>query len=122
MAGPAYYTATMNVAKNEDWIVAFQYGTPEDGGSWTPIDLSTSIIKLEIRKREPDHEAIVSVSSPSNGISITDAPGGAFTVAIMRDKLVRLAPGEYVTDMVRETPDFQERLWEGAAIVVEGTT
>jgi hypothetical protein len=123
MAGPAYYSATMNIAKNEDWVVAFVYGTPAADGSITPIDLSDSLIKLEIRKRESDHEAIVSVSSPANGITITNAAAGAFTVAIARDKLIRLAPGDYVTDMVRETSaNYQERLWEGVATVVEGTT
>ena len=28
MAGPAYYTAQVNIAMNDDWIVSFIYGTP----------------------------------------------------------------------------------------------
>jgi hypothetical protein len=36
---------------------------------------------------------------------------------------MRLAPGQYVTDLVRYMASgYQERLWEGTAIVVEGTT
>jgi hypothetical protein len=114
----------MSIAKNEDWVVPFVYGTTsEDGLTFTPIDLTGSEIKLEIRKHEPDHEAVVSVSSPDDGIIFNDAAGGEFTVVIVRDKLIRLAPGEYVADMVRlMTSGYQERLWEGSVTVVEGTT
>jgi hypothetical protein len=125
MAGPAYYSAQVNIAKNEDWVVPFVYSTKDDTGVLTPVDLTGSTLKLEIRVREIDHEAIVAVfSSPSDGIQITDAAGGAFTIAISRDRLVRLSGGrEYVTDLVRLMPSgYQERLWEGPVTVVEGTT
>jgi hypothetical protein len=122
MAGPAYYSGVMNIAKNEDWIVPFLYSSDNGNGTFTPIDLTGSKIKLEIRKREQDHEATVSVYSPDGGITITNAPGGAFTVLITREKLQRLAPGDYFTDLVRENGGYQERLWEGTATVVQGTT
>ena len=123
MGGPAYYSGTMNISKNEDWVVAFIYSIANADGSLTPIDLTGSTIKIEIRKREEDHEASVSVYSPDGGITITDAANGKFTVLMDRYKLVRLAPGEYVSDIVRLMPNgLQERLWEGVAEVVEGTT
>jgi hypothetical protein len=124
MAGPAYYTGEMNIAKNEDWVVPFLYNAIADDGTKTPIDLTGSLLKLEIRKRESDHEATVfSFSSPDDGIYITDAVGGAFTIFIERNKSVRLAAGDYVTDLVRLMPNgLQERLWEGTATVVDGTT
>jgi hypothetical protein len=125
MAGPAYYSGVMNIAKNEDWVVAFAYGTPQTDGSILPIDLTGSVIKLEIRMNEADHEAIVAVTSENgDGIYITDAPGGQFTIAIGReDRLFRLGPGQYFADLVRLMPSgYQERVWEGNAIVVEGTT
>jgi hypothetical protein len=125
MAGPAYYTGVMNISKNEDWVVPFLYSAvASDGVTMTPIDLTGSLLKLEIRKQEIDHEAIVfSFSSPDDGITITNAVGGAFTILIERDKSVRLAAGVYVTDLVRLMPNgLQERLWEGTATVVDGTT
>ena len=81
MAGPAYYTGTMNIAQNEDWIVAFVYQSiASDGVTLSPIDLSGSLLKLEIRVQESDYEAIVfSFSSPNDGIWITDAINGKFT-------------------------------------------
>lgn len=122
MSGPAFYTGVINIAKNEDWIVPFVYGTPISGGV-DPIDLTGSTIKLEIRKLETDREALVSLSSPSGGITIDDAVNGEFTVRLTRDRMNHLFAGTFVSDLVRTTPlGNQERLWEGTATVVEGTT
>jgi hypothetical protein len=123
MAGPSYYTGVMNISQNEDWVVPFLYAQSSDGVTFTPIDLTGSLLKLEIRSAESEHEAIVSTFSPDNGIIITNAVGGSFTIVIDRSKSVRLAPGTYYTDLVRTmTSGLQERLWEGTATVVEGTT
>jgi hypothetical protein len=127
MPGPAYYTGVMNIAKNEDWVVSFLYQMlAADGVTLTPIDLTGSIIKCEIRVNELDHEAIVySTSVGQDGVYIaTDPTTGVFTIVFDRaGKLVRLSAGTYVTDIVRLMPSgFQERLWEGQAIVVEGTS
>jgi hypothetical protein len=124
MAGPAYYSGAMNIAKNEDWIVPFVYTMDNGDGTFTPIDLTGSTLTLEIRNHETDHEVFVAVTSDnSDGIVINNAPGGAFTIVIPRDRMVRMVPGDYVADLVREmTNGFQERLWEGVVNVVEGTT
>jgi hypothetical protein len=124
MAGPSYYSGQMNIALNEDWIVPFVYQSVDPTGTiYTPIDLTGSTLKLEIRIQELDHEALVSVFSPDNGIEITNAAQGAFTILIDRAHLVHLAAGQYFTDLVRLTPNgYQERLWEGVAVVVQGTT
>ncbi len=79
---------------------------------------------MEIRAQESDHEVMISVASPDQGITITDAPGGAFTILIDRTTLMQqLQPGDFVTDLVRLMPNgYQERLFEGIVTVVEGTT
>lgn len=114
----------MNIAKNEDWIVPFLYDTiGQDGVTRSPIDLTGSLLKLEIRILETDHEALVSVFSPDHGIFITDASNGLFTILIDRAHLMHLAAGDYFVDLVRLMPNgYQERMWEGTATVVEGTT
>jgi hypothetical protein len=126
MAGPAYYTGTINIAMNDDWIVPFLYATlNSDGVTTTPIDLTGSVLKMEVRKSESDRNVVVSLSSapPASGIEITDAVGGAFTVFMDRNRLSQLVPGNYVSDIVRLMPQgWQERIWEGTATVVEGTT
>jgi hypothetical protein len=124
MAGPAYYDGVMNVAKNEDWIVPFVYGSyATDGVTVVPIDLTNSTLKLEMRIRETDNEALVSVFSPSNGIVINNATAGTFTISIDRSKLARLVAGTYFADLVRLMANgYQERLIDAQAIVVEGTT
>jgi hypothetical protein len=126
MSGPAYYTGTMNIAMNDDWIVPFLYATlNSDGVTTTPIDLTGSTLKMEVRSSESDHNVLVSVSSapPASGIQITNAVGGAFTITLDRNRLSQLVPGNYVSDLVRLMPSgWQERMWEGTAAVVEGTT
>lgn len=124
MAGPAYYSGVINIASNEDWVVPFLFGTVDESQVFTPIDLTGSVIKMEIRRREAESMVMVSVFSPDNGIIIEDAAGGAFTIFIDRARLVQLVPGEYVSDIVREVTatGIQERLWEGTATVVKGTT
>jgi hypothetical protein len=124
MAGPSYYTGQMNVAKNEDWVVPFLYQMVDGTGTViAPIDLTGSTLKLALRKQEIDHEALVSVFSPNGGIMITDAPNGLFQVVIVRNLLSNLEAGQYFADIVRLMPNgYQERMWEGVAVVVEGTT
>jgi hypothetical protein len=126
MAGPTYFEAAINIAKNEDWVVPFQYGYYDtDGVTVLPIDLTGSTIKMEIRIQETDHEALVSVFSPDNGIVFDndDPTTGRFTITLLRSNLIRLATGSYVTDLVRLMPQgYQERIFEGTAEVVEGTT
>jgi hypothetical protein len=124
MAGPSYYSGVINISKNEDWVVPFAYGTVDStGANFTPIDLTGSTLKLEIRIQEIDHEALVSVYSPDGGIAITNATQGQFQILMDREHLIHLAAGQYFTDLVRLMPNgYQERLWEGTANVVEGTT
>lgn len=123
MSGPAYYSGVMNVAKNEDWIVPFIYGSDDGHGGTTPIDLTGSTLKMEIRRKESDNAVAVSVFSPDNGIAITGATNGTFTILIDRQRLSQLQPGDYVSDLVRELSNgTQERIWEGICTVVEGTT
>jgi hypothetical protein len=124
MGGPSYYSGQMNIALNEDWVVPFVYGTVDsNGANFTPIDLTGSLLKLEIRTLETDHEALVSVYSPANGILITNATQGQFQIQMPRSYLTHLSAGQYFTDLVRVmTNGYQERIWEGTAVVVEGTT
>jgi hypothetical protein len=65
----------------------------------------------------------VSVYSPDGGILITNPTAGQFQILIVRSHLTHLAAGSYFTDLVRVmTNGYQERMWEGTAVVVEGTT
>lgn len=126
MAGPAYYTAALQIAQNEDWIVPFVYGSANpDGSNFVPIDLTGSTLMMEIRVEESDSEAIVSVSSADGTIEITNATQGQFTIIVDRAHSWRLPPGStsYVVDLIRLMPNgYQERLFEGTATCVEGTT
>jgi hypothetical protein len=126
MAGPSYYTGNMNIALNEDWVVPFVYSYVDTNGNITgPVDLTGSTIKMELRIAETDEQAIVSVFSPNGGIFIgSPSTAGQFWIAMTRaDHLFRLFPGSFFVDLVRLMPSgYQERIWEGVATVVEGST
>lgn len=127
MAGPAYYTALIQIAQNEDWVVPFVYGSANpDGSDFVPIDLTGSTLMMEIRAEESDNEAIVSVSSADGTIEITNPTQGQFTIIVDRAHSWRLPPGNnvsYVVDLIRLMPNgYQERIFEGTATCVEGTT
>jgi hypothetical protein len=124
MPGPAYYSGAMNIALNEDWVVPFVYSYVDGSGNITgPVDLTGSLIKLEIRIAEQDNEALVSVYSPDHGILFGDPTQGQFWIAIDRPHLLHLFPGTFFVDLVRLLPSgYQERIWEGQATVVQGTT
>ena len=102
----------------------FVYGTTDSGGVFTPLDLTGSTLKLEIRQQESDREALVWVdSSDVGGIFISNAAQGQFTITMTRAALAHLSAGNFVTDLVRVQPSGMiERMFEGTANVVEGTT
>jgi hypothetical protein len=122
--GPAYYSAEMYISQNDDWLVPFVYQAVDPTTSaTTPIDLTGSTLKLQIRRTETEKEAIVTVYSPNNGITIEDAVNGLFTVRIVRSTLLQLPPGTYVSDLVRlMVSGYQERIFAADVTVVQGTT
>jgi hypothetical protein len=123
MPGPAYYTGTMNIACNEDWIVPFVYQTQAGDGTTAPIDLTGSTLMMEMRHQETDHEVVLSLSSPTNGITLDNATAGQFSIRITRDMLSQLEEGSYVADLVRlMTNGYVERILDCAVTVVEGVT
>ena len=123
MSGPAYYIGTINIAKNDDWIVPFLYAQQNSDGSTSPIDLTGSTLMMEMRYQDIAHEVVVAVSSPDQGIIINDAVGGAFTILISRDALSQLEPGDYVADLVRLMANgLQERMLDCTVTVAEGVT
>ena len=123
MSGPAYYTAIIEMAKNDDWIVPFLYASVNTDSSTTPIDLTGSDLMMEVRHLDVDHEVVMTSTTVDGGIVITDAVGGAFTIIFTRDQLSQVVPGDYVADLVRlMTNGYQERLIDATVTVVEGVT
>jgi hypothetical protein len=131
MPGPAWFSGTMNIAKNEDWKVALiyqidytDYSVAGATPNIQPLDLTGSSFLMQIRKVEEDQTALVSVSTdPDGGIVITNAYGGQFEITISIAKATRLEPGEYVADLLRtDANGFAERVFDLACTVVDGTS
>lgn len=119
--GPAYFQAGIELAKNDDWLIAFVL---TDGTN--PIDLTGCAFELQIRRLVTDHEALVALSSndPDESIVITDARNGLFQIWIAKEKLANVPLGDMVGDLIRILPDgLWERLWDIDPVrVSEGTT
>jgi hypothetical protein len=121
----------MNLAKNEDWIVALALQVDYTDYNANPVvpniqtmDITGSTFLMQIRVTEEDLTALVSVSTdPGDGIVITNAFGGQFQITISIAKAARLDPGQYVADLVRIDPNgLTERVFECQCTVVDGTS
>jgi hypothetical protein len=125
MAGPAYATGTILIAKNEDWQSTLQYMNvdPVDGTTIGPIDLTASRIAMQIRQAEEQHTALVTISTDDNSVALDDPVNGIFTLHIDEGRSALLPEGEFVADLIRTRTDgLDERLWEGIVTVNDGTT
>jgi hypothetical protein len=104
-------TVNLSTFSDADGVAAFELEV-----NAAPLNLTGSILRMMIRHRATDAEVPISLTSVgSDGITITDAVGGAFTLTIPRAKLSRLAAGDYVHSLIRQRPDgLFEDVWHGA--------
>jgi hypothetical protein len=118
-------TVNLTTVSGTDYAQAFTYATSVDGGdTTTPVDIGGSVLRLQVRRRATDAEAMVSIgSTDEGGIEITDGPNGKFTVAISRAQLDRIPAGTYVQNLVRTRPDgLYEEIWTGTVTHTTGPT
>ena len=131
MSGPAYSSGVISISKNEDWQTSMQYLTMVvDPVNGTPINLTGSNFRLQIRSVEEAHSVLCEAATDGDGgITIFDAANGIFTMTIWNAQSPNLPnssnlpEGDFVADLIRTLPDGrEERLWEGTVTVNEGTT
>lgn len=90
-----------------------------------PIDLGTDILRMMVRANAEQAAVFIERSSYGNdGIVITDAATGAFTLSIPVAMLVNLQPGVYVHSLIRTDSTFQARqeIWRGKLTHSAGPT
>ena len=89
-----------------------------------PIDLDGSTIRMDVRAKPDSTSTLFSLSSPSNGIVITDAPNGVFTITITDEQTsAPSAPIDGVYDVVVEdSAGAKSRILEGRALFTVGVT
>jgi len=126
MGGPCLFSGNILIAKNEDWDQLFiwniVYPISGEPDNIQPKDITDHTFKMQIRKIEAEHTAVVTVSS-GDGIEIINAAGGEFEVKITRDKLKRLSPGEYVSDLLIFDPEGSPtRFFDATVTVSEGSS
>jgi hypothetical protein len=106
-------TVNLETYSDADFVRRFVYRTV--GG--VPIDLGTNILRMMVRSHAKDATVHLDLNSKTEGegITITDAAQGAFTVFIPTTALAALVPGVYEQSMILTDTAFQSRLdiWRG---------
>lgn len=91
-------------------------------GSGTPVNLTGYSAAMQIRTKPDAATALVSLSSPSNGITI-EGTAGRVNIEISSTVTATLAPGRYVYDLVlTDLNSKKKRLIEGVVRVDAGVT
>lgn len=84
----------------------------------TPLDLSSSIIRMIVR----DCNGIntLDLSNSTSGITITDAPGGIFAVD---EQIIDINPGAYSYDIQITLSDGRVKTWiSGKWVITQDVT
>lgn len=115
------------MAANND-IVIDQYATFRTAFKWqtkssgAPVNLTGYTAAMQIRRTPADSTALVSLSSPSNGITIVPLDGRV-EIEIAATTTATLVPGRYVYDLLLTNPSSKKkRLVEGIVVVDAGVT
>lgn len=91
-----------------------------------PINLTGSVMTMEIRQTAASAQAFVTVgsASPNTGITITSPTLGQFQIVLPKAQLALLNPGtSYVHDLIRlRTDGYTEQMWTGTITVIGGVT
>lgn len=96
-------------------------GLVADGG--TPVDITGCIVRMHIRRRLTDAVPLVSLSTLTSGITITDAALGKFAVSITDEVTAAYTWTSGVFDLEVETAGGQvTRYLEGKAKVTKEVT
>lgn len=115
-------TASINFETFSDADFVRKYSYRTIGG--IPIDLGTDVLRFMVRAHPEDATVYIDRSSITQGIIITDAAAGAFTLVIPMALLATLTPGVYVHSLIRTDAAYQSRqdLWRGTLTHSAGPT
>ena len=112
-------TTDLKIDQYATFSTAFKWQTKSSG---QPVNLTGYTAAMQIRRTPDSSTALVSLSSPSAGITI-DALNGRVTVEISAVQTAALTPGKYVYDLLLTNPaSKKKRLIEGVVVVDAGVT
>jgi hypothetical protein len=110
---------TITVENDADFYRGFVYQTT----SGAPIDLTGSTMRMMLRRNATDVTALLSLSSDvGEGIAITSATGGTFTVLITQAQLEQLPLDTYAHSLIMTniSSGLQTRIWNGTLTNLAG--
>lgn len=112
----AHYRVNFTCADNEDLRQPFVL-TDSAG---TLIDLTGATMRMRL-ERVPGGDA-VDATTTNGQIILTDAPHGAFEVAIPASVMAAREPGVYQHDLVLTLAGRTTRIWSGSVDLNRGVT
>jgi hypothetical protein len=109
----------LNIDQYATFATSFTWQTKSNG---LAVNLTGFTAALQIRRHPKDVDSIISLQSPSTGISIVPEIGKVF-VEIPAEVTGALVPGKYVWDLVLTSAATKKRrLVGGIAVVKVGVT
>jgi hypothetical protein len=103
------------VSNRADWITDFEVVTDE---TETPVDITGASIAWAVRDKKTKSAALT--ATVDNGIIITDAPGGRFTVSFDDSQMRALCPATYDVGCTILLNGTTDQLFVGTVSVIDG--
>jgi hypothetical protein len=114
---------------DQDFIKRFIYQSQGATDDLDPIDLTGSVLHLDVRRHASDVEAMIDLASSraytveNGGIIIENAEAGDFTVHLPYKQLRHMRPGVYAQSLIQVRPDgLRVAVWEGTLTHKAGPT
>jgi hypothetical protein len=99
-----------------DFVRTFLYQMiGSDGVTTTPIDLTGSSLRMDLRGDLESATVFIELSTDSGNIVLMPDTSGQFTIYVYIDDFEqKLSPGDYVQSLIRTRPDeLIEEIWHG---------
>jgi len=100
----------LTTENDADFSAGFVYMT----AAGAPINITGCTFHMGIRKKASDVAELLRLVT-NDGIVVTNAVGGAFTLTITQAKLLKLSPGTYAQSLIMTTPAGAKiPIWKGS--------
>jgi hypothetical protein len=85
-----------------------------------PIDISGCDMVMKLRRHAEDSTAFLTLSTETGEITISNGPGGQFTIMISQTDLLELSLGPYEQSLILTINSIKKKIWSGSLVVEAG--
>lgn len=112
-----YYQIDFLLPTNQDWADSWVFKT---GDPPAPVDLTGCAFEMHIRRNPKDTGAIMILNSANGRLGVSGDPqDGGVAIYVPDEHVQRIAPGEYVHDIVMFDAAGKPRRFAVGTVTVE---